>query len=293
MIKSMTGFGRGENAAGEKRYIAEVKTINNRYRDVIVRTPKSLQGVEDEVRALVSERIKRGRVEATLQLIREGEAPEYDLELNLPLVHAYMRIFRRLNEEFGLDDRIRVDSFAQMKDLILLKPEEVDLEEAKTGFRAAVQIALEACDRMRSREGEAIEEDFRKRLDLIRETIREIETRSPLVVQEYQKRLRQRIEQMLQGVEVDEGRLAQEVALFADRADITEEVVRARSHLDQFRAIMSQEDAVGRKLEFLLQELHREINTISAKSSDAAMSSRTVDLKAELEKLREQVQNIE
>ena len=293
MIKSMTGYGRGENTAGRNRYVVEIKTVNNRYRDVMVRTPKTLQGVEDDVRALVSEKIKRGRVEASLQMIREGEETEYDLELNTPLVRSYMRIFRQMSEEFGLDKKVSVDDLCQMKDVILFKTEEVDLEEARSGFREAVALALASCDLMRSKEGEAIEQDFMKRLGLIEDTIGEIKERSPLVVQEYQKKLRQRVEQMLQGVGMEEGRLIQEVALFADRSDITEEVVRARSHLDQFREIMSQDDAVGRKLEFLLQELHREINTISAKSSDSFISAKTVELKAELEKLREQVQNVE
>jgi len=293
LIKSMTGYGRGENTVGGKRYIAEVKTVNNRYRDVIVRIPKTLQGIEDDLRTLVSEKIKRGRVEASLQVIKEGQETEYDLDLNISLVRSYLRIFHQLGEVFGLDEKVRVNDLCQMKDVILYKTEEVDLEQAKSGFREALGQALASCDLMRSREGEAIEKDFIQRLALIEECIGKIDERSPLVVQDYRKKLHQRIEQMLQGAEVDEGRLMQEVAIFADRSDITEEVVRARSHLDQFRSIMSQEDAVGRKLEFLLQELHREINTISSKSSDSLISAKTVEVKAELEKLREQIQNVE
>jgi uncharacterized protein (TIGR00255 family) len=293
LIKSMTGYGRGECTAEGKKYIAEIKTINNRYRDVIVRIPKTFQGIEDDLRTLVSEKIKRGRVEASLQMIKEGEETEYDLDLNIPLVRSYLRIFHQLGEEFGLDEKVRVDDLCQMKDVILFKTEEVDPEQARSGFREAVGLALASCDLMRSREGEAIERDFIQRLGLIEGCIREIKERSPAVVQEYRKKILQRIEQMLQGVQIDEGRVIQEVALFADRSDITEEVVRALSHLDQFRSIMSQDDAVGRKLEFLLQELHREINTISSKSSDSFISIKSVELKAELEKLREQVQNIE
>lgn len=293
MIRSMTGYGRGEHEADGKRYIAEIKTVNNRYKDVIVRSPKSLQGVEDDVRTLVSERIKRGRVEVSLQMIREGEGTEYELELNMPLVQSYLRLFSRLSEECGIKEKVRPDDLCQMKDVVVYKTEEVDLDQAKAAFRKAVETALDSCDLMRVKEGTAIKEDFIKRLGLIEDTIQEIKERSPLVVQEYQRKLHQRIEQMLQGVELDEARLAQEVAVFADRSDITEEVVRARSHLDQFRGIMSQEDAVGRKLEFLLQELNREVNTISSKSSDAFISAKSVELKAELEKLREQVQNVE
>jgi uncharacterized protein (TIGR00255 family) len=293
LIKSMTGYGRGESSAGGKRYVAEVKTVNNRYKDVIVRAPKALLGIEDDVRVLVSERIKRGRVEVSLQMIKEGEATEYELELNMPLVQSYLRLFHRLNEECGLNEKVRSEDLCQMKDVIVYKAEEVNLDEAKTAFRGVVRTALDSCDLMRAKEGEAIEQDFLKRLELIEGYITETDQRAPLVVRDYQKKLHQRIEQLVQGAPVDEGRLAQEVAIFADRADITEELVRARSHLDQFRDYMHQDDAVGRRLEFLLQELQREINTMSSKASDFDISSKSVEIKAELEKLREQVQNVE
>jgi uncharacterized protein (TIGR00255 family) len=293
LIKSMTGYGRGESSAGGKRYIAEVKTVNNRYRDVIVRAPKALQGIEDDVRAMVAEKIKRGRVEVSLQMVKEGEGIEYELELNMPLVQSYLRLFRRLNEECGLNEKISSEDLCQMKDVIVYKAEDVDLDQTRAAFRSVVGMALDACDLMRVKEGMAIEQDFLKRLDLIEAYLREIDARGPLVVQEYRKKLQQRIEQLLQGAPADEGRLAQETAIFADRSDITEELVRARSHLDQFRAYMPQDDAVGRRLEFLLQELHREINTMSSKASDVVISSKSVEIKAELEKLREQVQNVE
>lgn len=293
MIKSMTGYGRGESSAGGKRYIAEVKTVNNRYRDVIVRAPKALQGIEDDVRAMVAEKIKRGRVEVSLQMVKEGEGIEYELELNMPLVQSYLRLFRRLNEECGLNEKISSEDLCQMKDVIVYKAEDVDLDQTRAAFRSVVGMALDACDLMRVKEGVAIEQDFLKRLDLIEAYLREIDARGPLVVQEYRKKLQQRIEQLLQGAPADEGRIAQETAIFADRSDITEELVRARSHLDQFRAYMPQDDAIGRRLEFLLQELHREINTMSSKASDVVISSKSVEIKAELEKLREQVQNVE
>ncbi len=293
MIKSMTGYGRGETTAGGNRYVSEVKTVNNRYKDVILRGPKAIQGIEDEVRAWVSERIKRGRVEVSLQMIKEGEGIEYELELNMPLVQSYLRLFHRLNEECGLNEKVRSEDLCQMKDVIVYRAEEVDLDQARAAFRGVVGMALDSCDLMRVKEGEAIEQDFSKRLDLIEGHLGETAKRAPLVVQEYRKKLHQRIEQLLQGAPADEGRLAQEVAIFADRADITEELVRARSHLHQFREYMHQDDAVGRRLEFLLQELQREINTMSSKASDLVISSTSVEIKAELEKLREQVQNVE
>jgi uncharacterized protein (TIGR00255 family) len=153
LIKSMTGYGRGESTAAGKRYVAEIKTVNNRYRELIVRAPKTHQAVEENVRTLLSEKIRRGRVETTLQIINEGEETEYDLELNTPLVRSYMRIFSRLGEEFGLDEKVRADDLCRMKDVILLKSEEVDLEQAKAAFLEAVGLALDSCHLMRAREG--------------------------------------------------------------------------------------------------------------------------------------------
>ena len=293
MIKSMTGFGRGEAVLNGRRYIAEIKTVNNRHRDLFIRLPRTLQAIEDEVRSQISTAIKRGRVEATLQMEKEGVELEYDLELNLPLVRSYLRIFKQLSEEFGLERKVRADDLCQMKDVLLVKPEELDLAVAKEAFREAVGHALDACDSMRIQEGRALKEEFLKRLALIEDHIKEVESRAGLVVEDYKRKLRQRVEHVAQGIPMDETRLTQEVAIFADRCDITEELVRARSHLEQFRSYLSPEDAVGRRLDFLLQEINREITTMSSKASDSAISARGVEIKAELEKVREQVQNVE
>jgi len=293
LIKSMTGFGRGEAVLNGRRYIAEIKTVNNRHRDLFIRLPRTLQAIEDEVRSQISTAIKRGRVEATLQMEKEGVELEYDLELNLPLVRSYLRIFKQLSEEFGLEGKVRADDLCQMKDVLLVKPEELDLAVAKEAFREAVGHALDACDSMRIQEGRALKEEFLKRLALIEDHIQEVESRAGLVVEDYKRKLRQRVEHVAQGIPMDENRLTQEVAIFADRCDITEELVRARSHLEQFRSYLSPEDAVGRRLDFLLQEINREITTMSAKASDSMISGRGVEIKSELEKVREQVQNVE
>lgn len=293
MLKSMTGFGRGEAVLNSRRFIAEIKTVNNRHRDLIVRLPRTLQAIEDEVRSQVSAVIQRGRVELTLQMEKEGVELEYDLQLNLPLVRSYLRIFNQLNEEFGLEGKVRADELCQMKDVLLLKPEELDLAAARDAFREAVSLALEACDSMRVQEGKALKEDFLKRLSLIENHLKEVENRAGSVVEDYKRRLRQRVEHVAQGMPIDENRLMQEIAIFADRCDITEELVRARSHLEQFRSYLSPEDAVGRRLDFLLQEINREITTMSSKASDSSISARGVEIKAELEKVREQVQNVE
>jgi uncharacterized protein (TIGR00255 family) len=289
----MTGFGRGEAVLNGRRFIAEIKTVNNRHRDLFVRLPRTLQTIEDEVRSQVAAAVKRGRVEVTLLMEKEGVELEYDLQLNLPLVRSYLRIFSQLKEEFGLEGKVRPEALCEMKDVLLVKPEEIDLAAARETFREAVGLALEACDFMRVQEGKALKADLLKRLDLIEGHLEGIERRSGSVVEDYKRRLRQRVEQVAQGMPVDENRLIQEIAIFADRCDITEELIRARSHLEQFRSSLSPEDAVGRRLDFLLQEINREITTLSSKASDSAISARGVEIKAELEKVREQVQNIE
>jgi uncharacterized protein (TIGR00255 family) len=293
LLKSMTGFGRGEASRNGRRFVAEVKTVNNRHRDLFVRLPRTLQAIDEEVRSQVSAVIKRGRVEVTLQMEKEGVELEYDLELNIPLVRSYLRIFKQLTEEFGLEGKARADDLCQMKDVLIVKPEELDLAVAKDAFREAVGLALEACDSMRIQEGKTLREDFIKRLGLIEDHLKEVEKKAGWVVEDYKRRLRQRVEQVAQGIPLDENRLMQEVAIFADRCDITEELVRASSHLEQFRSYLFLEDAVGRRLDFLLQEINREITTMSAKASDSTISARGVEMKAELEKIREQVQNIE
>ena len=293
MLKSMTGFGRGEAVLNGRRFVAEIKTVNNRHRDLFVRLPRTLQAIEDEVRSQVSAVIKRGRVEVTLQMEKEGVELEYDLQLNVPLVRSYLRIFNQLNEEFGLEGKVRAEDLCQMKDVLLVKPEELDLAAARDALREAVRLALEACDSMRVQEGKALKEDFLKRLALIEDHLNEVQNRAGLVVEDYKRRLRQRVEHVAQGMPIDENRLMQEIAIFADRCDITEELVRARSHLEQFSSYLAADDSVGRRLDFLLQEINREITTMSSKASDSGISARGVEIKAELEKVREQVQNVE
>jgi uncharacterized protein (TIGR00255 family) len=293
LIKSMTAFGRGEYELNNTLFSTEIKTLNNRYKEIILRMPNSLQELEEEIKALISSRIKRGRVEVSLQMGKKDKENSYNLDLNIPLLKSYLNIFRRMNDEFGLGETIRPDYLCQIKDMITMKPEETNTDESRTGLKMAMEQALNSLDAMRTQEGRAIEDDFVLRLDLIEMHLNVIEERSPIVVDEYKEKLKNRIEALTEDIHADENRLAQEIAIFASRCDITEEIVRTRSHLKQFRNYMSMDDSVGRRLDFLTQELNREINTISSKASDSLISSRAVEVKAELEKLREQVQNIE
>ena len=293
MIRSMTAYGRGEYTFEDKRFVAEIKSVNNRYRDIIVRCPKSIQGLEEEIRSQVASRIKRGRIEVFIQMERGEEEVAYDLELNVPLVKSYLKIFKRLCETLGVDQKISPETLWQMKDVVVVKPEEVDFETVRPALQTVLQLALDSYDSMRIQEGSGIEEDFHKRLHLIEEYINDIENKAPNVSKEYEKRLKDKIKRMSEDIEIDNNRLIQEVGIFSEKCDMTEEIVRTGSHLKQFRSYMSMEDAIGRRLDFLLQEINREANTMSAKAQDSSISAKVVEIKAELEKLREQAQNVE
>lgn len=289
----MTAYGRAEYRLDDTRFVAEIKSLNNRYRDIILRIPKNYQLLEKDLRAIVSSKIKRGRVEVSIQMEGSGSEAPYDLELNVPLVNSYLKIFNQLAEQFGLDQEVRTESLFQMKDVILVKPEEVELEKVRPGFLEVLRKAIDSLELMRAKEGEAIEADFEKRLDLLEKYLNEVEERAPNLVEEYRNRLKDNINRMLRDVTVDEGRLVQEVIVFAERSDITEEIVRTRSHLNQFRDYFLADGPIGRRLDFLIQEINREVNTLSVKASDSFIAKIAVEMKAELERLREQVQNLE
>ena len=293
MIKSMTAYGRGECRQGDTLFVAEIRSLNNRHRDIVMRLPKRFQALEKDIRSLVFSRVRRGRLDVSIQTENGGEEVPYSLDLNVPLVSSYLRIFKQLAEEFGLDQEIRIESLCQMKDVILFRPEDADLEEARSALLEALNQALDSLDIMRDREGKAIESDFLKRLDLLEKYTDEISGRVPELVEDYRNHLNDKMQNILKDVAVDENRLIQEVAFFAERSDITEELVRIRSHLEQFHKYLSLDDALGRRLDFLIQESNREVNTLSTKASDAFISKIVVEMKAELEKLREQVQNVE
>ena len=293
MIKSMTAYGRGEYHLGDTTFVAEIRSLNNRHLDIILRIPRSYQVLEKELKDTISSKIRRGRVEVSVQIENNGEESPYSLELNVHLVDSYIKITHQLAEQFGLDKEIQVDTLLQMKDVLFFRPEAVDMDKLRPGFHHVVAQALDSLDMMRVKEGEAIEADFAKRLNLLEAYINEVDRRTPIVAEEYRKRLKDRIDHIIEDVALDESRLAQEVALFAERSDITEEIVRTRSHLKQFREYLSMDDVLGRRLDFLIQEINREVNTLSSKASDTLISKVVVEMKAELEKLREQVQNIE
>lgn len=289
----MTAYGNSEHTSNKTSFAIEIKSVNNRYRDIFLRIPKSLQPIEDEIRGEIASKVRRGRLDVSVQMERAGIEDEYELELNLPLIKGLMRAFKQLHEDFGVDSKVKADDLCQMKDVLMFRPEAIDLDEIRSPLMKALDLALESHNRMRLQEGKAIENDFIKRLDLLTEHLKHIEERAPLVVKEYAKKLKEKVDRLCKDVETDQDRIAQEIAIFADKCDITEETVRFTSHLQQFRKYMSADEAVGRRLDFLLQEIHREANTMSAKATDTTITAIAVEIKGELEKLREQVQNVE
>ncbi len=292
MLKSMTGYGRAESSKGALEFSVEIRSGNNRFREIILRLPQSLQPSEDRIRSIVSSRLRRGRIEVSIQIKDNGDKG-LNLELNRPLVRAYATIFNELNEELGCKQPIDLSFFSQLKDTIIVKQDSVDLEGIWPDLKDVLDKALLSLETMRMDEGKALEEDFLVRLKRIKGDIEEIRNRAKVTVEEYRDKLIQKINKLIEGIDIAEDRLMQEVAIMADRTDITEELIRVESHLEQFRSYMNQDDVIGRRLDFLLQEINREVNTMASKAADSFVSQLVVDIKAELERLREQIQNVE
>ncbi len=292
MLKSMTAYGRSEAVKGNTEFIAEMKSVNSRYREIFLKLPQGLQPLEDRIKSMITSVLGRGRVEVSVQTKNNGENA-LRLELNRPLVKAYISIFDELKKELETDEPIDPSLFAQLRDAILFKQDDVDVEKLWPDLKEVISEALLSLESMRVNEGTVLEEDFKVRLNKIERYIGEIENQREKTVENYLDNLITKIKKLIKNIEITEDRLMQEVAFMAERSDITEELVRTRSHLAQFRNYMKQDDVIGRRLEFLLQEMHREVNTIGSKAADSFISQRTVEIKAELEKLREQIQNVE
>jgi len=290
MIKSMTGYGKGEAEYEGRRFVVELRSINHRYCDVSIRLPRCYAALEGDIKKTVSGSISRGKLDITLT-IEGSEGTAIGLEVNTPLADSYYSALCTLKERLGLAGEITVRDISSVPDIITMKEEPLDIRRYWPFIEAATNKGLDALDDMKTAEGAALTVDIFGRLEKIDMATDDVNERAPAVVASYKDRLAERIRGM--GYEPDQGRLVQEVACFADRCDISEEIVRLRSHLGQFKTIAVSPEPSGRKLDFLIQEINREVNTIGSKGNDAVISQKVVDLKAELEKIREQVQNIE
>ena len=292
MVRSMTGYGRGEAISNNNYITVEAKSVNHRFLEVVVRMPKQLLPLEERIKKLAQEKVNRGRLDIFISL-EENEEKKRLVKVDKELGLAYYNALRELAGIWGIAEDFDLMHMSSLPGLLTLENDEEDLEALWPGVNTALTSAMDALVGMRTLEGEKLAEDLLIRKENIAAFVSLIEERSPLVVREYQERLTQRIQELLGEVQIDEIRLANEVAFFADRASITEELVRLNSHLEQMSQILRQDDVVGRKLDFLGQEMNREINTIGSKANDLAIGRLVVEVKSELEKVREQVQNLE
>lgn len=292
MIKSMTGYGKGGATSARGTFSVEIRSVNHRYGEVSVRMPRPFLSLENEIKRQISATLKRGKIDVTVQW-DETTGVEAVPQLNGELAKGYFDSFSHLCRELGLSTEVPLSLILAQKGVLRDVSAVIEESEFLPQLTEAVSSAIAAIDGMRSREGSALAADLLVRRAQIAEWVARISERTPLMVVEYQQKLSARLEQLLGATELDPARLAQEVALLADRCDITEELVRLASHFAQFDEALRLKESVGRKLDFLMQEMNREVNTIGSKANDAAIASLVIQIKAEMEKMREQVQNVE
>lgn len=292
MIKSMTGYGRYEIEEKERKVNVEISTVNHRYCDLSIRMPKALTHLEDEIRKCIKQFIARGKVEVSIY-ITSMSADDVEVVVNEPACTAYIEALRKIGTKLGLNDNIGMAEVMRLNDVITIQKKQADLEVIWPMIDQALRQALTQLVAMREKEGMILKKDLLEKADNMLGLVGELEHLSVEVVNTYKLKLEERISRLLEEIPVDETRLAMEVALFADRAAIDEELTRLKSHVGQLKMILEEESSIGRKLDFLMQEMNREANTIASKAGDYTITSYAVELKSEIEKIREQIQNIE
>ncbi|HUH65804.1 MAG TPA: YicC/YloC family endoribonuclease, partial [Syntrophales bacterium] len=266
----------------------------HRYLEISIRVPAALSPLEIDIKKRISQKFSRGRIEATIRMDSEGvSALENRYELNLPLIRNYYALLLQLRDELKLEEEVTLSMMTGFRDVFVQKESGLDVAAIWEELQTILDAAMDCLVDMRKKEGQNIRDDLVERLSLITKCVDEIGSRAPQVVLEYKERLAQRVKELALGIDVDELRLQQEVAIMAEKSDISEEIVRLCSHIVQFRDLLESVDAVGRSMDFLIQEMIREVNTIGSKSSDAEISRKVIDIKSELSRIREQVQNIE
>lgn len=294
MVKSMTGFGRSEYTDEKRNIIVEIKSVNHRYSDISVRMPRRYSFAEDKIKNLVKETLRRGKIDISI-LVENTAESDVNVKLNTMIAKQYYGNLKELAGEFGLDDNITLQFLATLPDVMKSMPDVEDEEEVTKALLAATADAVSKIDEMRTAEGAKLAEDLIMRGETIRELAAKIAERSPLVTKAYEEKLRERITELVgKSVAVPEDRILLEAAIFADKASITEELVRLDSHTMQLKNILvSSNQPDGKKLDFLVQEMNREANTIGSKANDIEITNLMLEMKSEIEKIREQVQNIE
>ena len=292
MIRSMTGYGRAVQMIDGREITVELRSVNNRYLDCTVKLPRMFSFAEDGVKNRVKAAVSRGKVDV-YSGVNAAQTADVQVAVNRPVLESYLAALRQIETEYGVRDDVTVMSLARLPDVFSVEKTQEDEQKLTQDILSVAEEAISRYNAMRETEGAALEADLRGRAATILERVTLVEQRSPATVAEYRERLRQKMQEVLQNTAIDEGRILQEAAIYADRIAVDEETVRLRSHLAQLGDMLTKGGAIGRKLDFLLQELNRETNTIGSKCNDLELSNIVVDMKAELEKIREQTQNIE
>ena len=292
MVRSMTGYGRGEAVLNDRTIIAEVRSVNNRYLDCTVKLPRLYIFAEDAIKSRVQSSISRGKVDVFIT-IDSSKADGVNVTLNKSVTDGYYAALTELRDAYGLRDDISVSLLSRFQDVFLVEKAQEDIEAVAADICTVLDMALADFTAMREREGVKLRADICARAATIAELTSYVEAQSPKTVADYRARLEAKMREVLQNNQIDESRLLTEAAIFADKVAVDEETVRLRSHLDQLKSMIDLDGPVGRKLDFLIQEFNREANTIGSKCNDIETSKRVIDIKAEIEKIREQIQNLE
>ena len=291
-MNSMTGFGRAEEEFGGQKINVEIKSVNHRFLDVNIRMPRFMLFLEEEVRKLIKANLVRGRVDVFINYAATGESDKA-VRVDIPLVKAYMEAVGKIEAECGIENDIKMSNIVRIPDVVVFDEAEKDEGELKALLMRVLQSAVDELKAARAKEGEQISGDIFMRLGLLSETVAKIEEKEPLVVEEYREKLKARLKEALEDSEIDEARFNSEIVYFADKCSITEEIVRLKSHIKNCGEALSGEAAGGRNMDFIIQEMNRELNTIGSKAQDIEITNSVLFGKGEVEKIREQVQNIE
>lgn len=292
MVRSMTGFGRHQQTVSGLNIQVELKSVNHRYFEYGSRLPRAYNFLDDKLKSYVQSRVSRGKVDVTVYIEAAGDATA-EVTVDHTYAKAVLAALYELRDTYGLKDDISTMALARMPDVLKTRPVEMDEEAVWEAVKTVAETAVDRFVAMRESEGEKLKADVLSRADLILEKVAVVEERNPQTVKDHMEKVEKRMRELLSTATVDEGRLLTEAALFADKIAVAEETVRLRSHIDQLHKLMDSKEAVGRKLDFLVQEMNRESNTIGSKAQDLELARVVVDIKAELEKIREQIQNIE
>lgn len=292
MVKSMTGFGRGSIEEEGKSFIIEIKSVNHRYLDINIKMPRNLISLEDRIRKCISSTLDRGKVDVfiTQNILASNDVVA---NFNQALANSYYSCLQEIKNKYEVRDDISVSLIARFPDVITLSQQEVNMEKTWNNLNISIKEALNQLVSMREREGQKLTEDIIARCTYIKSLVNDVSGRAPIIVQEYKEKLNKRLKELLGEVSIDESRLAAELAVFADKSNIDEEIVRLNSHLNQMKETMELGEPIGRKLDFIVQEMNREANTIASKANDLELVNIAINMKNEIEKIREQIQNIE